>query len=130
MNLLPDNEEQAIRLLYEWTIAEPSADEDTIALAHALLNEPLDTKFPKYKWQKKIIYQVHLSYINFLLCTEACQRLQIQSANIFLPYCSKLLNVINENVINYFPKYYKIMIVRGRKKQLKIKEKFQDKIIQ
>jgi hypothetical protein len=130
LNLLPNNEEQAIRLLYEWTITQPSADEDTIALAHALLSEPLDAKFPKYKWQKRIIYQVHLSYFNFLLGPEACQRLQIKRTNTFLPYSSKLFNVINESLISYFPKYYRIMILQGRKKQLKIIEKFLDKIIQ
>ncbi|RRN77630.1 DUF2236 domain-containing protein, partial [Pseudoxanthomonas sp. SGD-10] len=58
--ILPNNEKEAIRALYFWTMTQSSADEDSIALAHALTAEPLLVNFPKYKISKKMLQQSHL----------------------------------------------------------------------
>lgn len=124
VELLPDNEQQAIRYLYEWTMTQPIADNDTIALAQALMHEPLSSRFPKYKWQKRIVFKVHLSYNTYLLGNETCDRLQIKKVNIIFPKTLTILNMINEFFIHLFPAYYNLGLNSGRNKQLKIKQKF------
>ena len=70
---LPENEEDAIRALYSWTITQPPADEDTKALARALMNEPLTSNYPVKSWQKKRVVQVHLAYNYFFLGRKSCE---------------------------------------------------------
>ena len=71
--LLPENESQAIRELYSWTITQPPADDDTKALAHALMEEPLVAKHPPKNWQKRRVVQLHLAYNYFFLGRHSCE---------------------------------------------------------
>jgi hypothetical protein len=71
--LLPENEPDAIRALYCWTITQPPADADTQALARALMNEPLTSNYPTKLWQKKRVVQVHLGYNYFFLGRHSCE---------------------------------------------------------
>lgn len=70
---LPQNEPEAIRALYCWTITQPPADADTQALARALMHEPLTSNYPEKLWQKKRVVQVHLAYNHFFLGKRSCQ---------------------------------------------------------
>lgn len=74
---LPENESDAIRAIYAWTITQAPADEDTIALAKALTLEPVDGPFPAKRWQKKLVYKTHLGYNRFFLGTISCNTMHL-----------------------------------------------------
>jgi hypothetical protein len=75
--LLPENEADAIRALYSWTITQPPADADTQALARALMDEPLTSNYPEKLWQKKRVVQVHLAYNYFFLGKASCEAMDL-----------------------------------------------------
>lgn len=74
---LPDNESDAIRAIYSWTITQPPADEDTLALAKALVAEPVEGPFPDKAWQQKIAYNLHLAYNRFFLGKTSCDTMHL-----------------------------------------------------
>lgn len=76
---LPNNEKEAIEALYGWTMNQPGADKDTQALARALMEEPLESPFPKYSWQKWLVKKMHLGYNAHFLGKTSC-------TNLGLPY--------------------------------------------
>lgn len=77
--LLPNSETEAIEALYLWTMNQPGADADTVALAQALMHEPIESPFPKYNWQKWLVKQMHLGYSAHFLGKNSC-------SNLGLPY--------------------------------------------
>lgn len=70
---LPGTEAEAVKMLYAWTITQPPADEDTQALARALMEEPLTAGYPEKEWQKRRVVQVHLAYNYFFLGKHSCE---------------------------------------------------------
>lgn len=80
INLLPDNEHQAIEALYHWTMTQSGADEDSIALAKALTAETIESGFPKWALMRQIMQQVHLFYNRYFLGDYSCRLLQIPKA--------------------------------------------------
>lgn len=122
---LPDKEEEAIEELYKWTITQPPADEDTKALALALMNEPLRSSFPKYRWQKNILIKIHLGYTCFFLGERSCQALGLPGTMLkCYPYIVRSIKRIHEFFVLLTPWLYKISEKRGRKNQEKIKYLF------
>lgn len=75
--LLPDNAKSATELFYLWTAVQPPADEESVLLAHSLLNESLENKILKYHFQRKNLRYLHICCTWFLLDHEVCRRLQI-----------------------------------------------------
>lgn len=115
---LPDTEEQAIELLYKWTITQPMADEDTKTLAAALMNEPILASFPKYTWQKKLLIKAHLGYNYFFLGNRACTTMGLPVTRfIVLPYIAKIQNSVKELFILSGHRSYERAVRVGRKKQ-------------
>ena len=80
LNLLPDNEKQAIEALYYWTMTQSGADEDSISLAKALVAETLRSGFPKWALMRRIMQQIHLFYNHYFLGDYSCNLLQIPKA--------------------------------------------------
>lgn len=120
-HILPDNEKEAIRALYFWTMTQSSADEDSIALAHALTAEPLLVNFPKYKISKKMLQQSHLAYNYFFLGESSCKSLHLPRS-FYGPIVrlSVLMNKLKQALITD-EKAYANMVEKGRKEQEKIK---------
>jgi hypothetical protein len=122
---LPVTEEEAIRALYLWTMNQPPADTDTIALAQALMEEPNQSPFPRYTWQKKLVRWIHLGYNAHFLGETSCK-------NLGLPYSSArffIRSQRNRNARKEFQTlrssiYYMRSVDRNRKTQEKIVKLF------
>lgn len=124
-NLLPDNEEQAIQTLYTWTMTQPPADADTLALAHALMNAPLTATFPKKPWQKKLLVKIYLSFNYYYLGKHACKRMYLPSTAFgFVPYVTAFINRLGEYRIGSSSIARQGAIIKGRKVQVEITEAF------
>lgn len=123
--LLPDTEEQAIQTLYKWTMTQPPADADTIALAHALMHAPLTAPFPEKNWQKKLLVRIYLGFNYYYLGRHACRRMALPSTCFkFLPYLSACINRMNEYRIGSSEKRRERAIKKGRKAQVEVTDAF------
>lgn len=123
--LLPETEQQAIESLYKWTMTQPPADADTIALAQALVYAPLTATFPKKQWQKNLLVNIYLGFNYYYLGKYACKRMQLPSTNFkFVPYITAFINRINEYRMLSSAKVRQRSIVKGRKEQVAITEAF------
>ncbi|MDQ1150686.1 hypothetical protein QE382_002670 [Sphingobacterium zeae] len=67
LQLLPDTEEQAIEALYYWTMTQQPGDQDSLALAKSLMEEPIKAAYPTNKWGRKLMREIHLYYNHYLL---------------------------------------------------------------
>lgn len=124
-SLLPDNEEEAIRTLYKWTMTQPPADSDTIALAHALMDAPLTATFPEKMWQKKLLVKIYLGFNYYYLGRHACKRMALPSTIFkFVPHISAWMNRFNEYRILSSPQVRKRAINKGRRIQVDVAAAF------
>ncbi|MDF2455391.1 MAG: hypothetical protein K0R51_1384 [Cytophagaceae bacterium] len=125
LSYLPDNEEQAIERLYEWTMNQPAADTDTIALAQALMNAPLLSDYPPFRWQKKLLVKIYLGYYRYFLGKNACERMMLPNSSFrFLPPIVAFINSIHEKWVWSSPPRYQKSDDAGRKQQLDIRRGF------
>jgi hypothetical protein len=118
---LANNEDEAIKSLYLWTMTQSAADKDSIALAQALTEEPFLVNFPKYHWSKKMLQQSHLAYNYYFLGEISCQSLHLPRS-LFGPVVR--LSVLANKTKEYFitnNKQYTRMVVKGRKEQERIR---------
>jgi len=120
-NLLPDNEADAIRALYSWTITQPPADADTQALARALMNEPLTSNYPVRSWQKKRVVQMHLGYNYFFLGRRSCEAmgLPVKGWTIY-PILQRLITRAQESFSHRSKRSMNRNTLRNRLQQEKI----------
>ena len=124
-HLLPDNEQEAIQTLYKWTMTQPPADADTIALAHALMNAPLTATFPVKTWQKKLLVKIYLGFNYYYLGRHACKRMQLPCTIFrFIPYISALINRLSEYRIWSSSSIRQRAISKGRKAQIEVTDAF------
>ncbi len=125
LSYLPNNEEQAIARLYEWTMNQPAADEDTIALAQALMNAPLLSNYPTLNWQKKLLVKIYLGYYRYFLGQHACERMLLPNTIFrFLPPLAARIHSIYEKWIWSSPARYQKSVDAGRKQQEDIRSGF------
>lgn len=82
LDLLPDTEEEAIKALYYWTMTQKEGDQDSIALAQALMEEPVHAAYPTSKFGRKLMREVHLYYNNYLLGNYSCNLLGLEKTTI------------------------------------------------
>ncbi len=119
-DLLPDTETEAITALYKWTMTQSAADDDTKALAHALMLEPMTASFPKYVWQKRVMIKLHLAYNYYFLGERACGIMALPKTRIkYYPYAAGFLNGLFE-----FLTPHQVSVYVGRKSQERIKTLF------
>ena len=74
---MPETENEARRLLYKLTIAQPGSDEDCRKMAQALLYEPLSAAHPKQAWQRKLRVKFHQGLNRYFLDRHTCKELGI-----------------------------------------------------
>src|SRR5690606_3829924 len=121
-NYLPNDEKEAIKALYYWTMTQSAADEDSIGLAQALTAEPLQVNFPKRKIMKGILQQSHLAYNYHFLGALSCQSLQLPRSKFgFVIQFSILINKLKDSLAKSSKKQYQLMVDRGRKEQERIR---------
>ena len=118
---LPDTEEAAIADLYTWTMTQPPGDEDTKALARALMHEPLQVKYLKYDWQKRLLLRLNLGYNQYFLGREACDALTLSPSFFehyprFLAFLTRLF----ENTAAPGTPAYQKKVLKGRKEQERV----------
>lgn len=118
---LPDNESDAIRAIYAWTITQSPADKDTISLAKALLEEPLYADFPKKRWQKKLVLKLHLSYNHYFLGKASCKTMQLpDTAFKIYPFVVTFFGRIGQFWVHRSETAYQRSVRKNRKIQEKI----------
>lgn len=119
--MLPETEEEAIQSLYLWTMNQPSADEDTVALARALMQEPIESPFPKYRWQKWFVKKIHLGYNAYFLGKTSCTNLGLPYSRFrWVIHLQKLQQTYREKRAHRSPEAYQQMVIGNRKIQEKI----------
>lgn len=119
--VLPKNKKDAVNQFYWWTTLQEKADEDSIHLAEALLQENLDNTIYKYSFQRKTLLKLHQSMNWFLLDKEINERLQIPKPRGIFAAFPKLIkggNTISQKIfdINQPEKYQKLVTI-GDKEQ-------------
>jgi hypothetical protein len=125
VSALPDNEPDAVRALYAWTITQPPADADTLALAHALMNEPYQTFFPKRMWQKRLLIQAHICYHHFLLGERSCTAIGLPKPKFrAYPYLVRFVNRSKEALVHVLPPVRRFSESIGRAAQVNIMTRF------
>ena len=77
IDTMPETENEARRLLYKLTIAQPGSDEDCRHLAQALLYEPLDAPHPKPLWMRQLRVKFHQGLNRYFLDRHTCKELGI-----------------------------------------------------
>ena len=122
---LPDNESDAIRAIYAWTITQSPADSDTISLAKALMEEPLYADFPKKRWQKKLVLKLHLSYNHYFLGKASCKTMQLPNT-VFkaYPFFVTFFSRIGQLWVHRSEAAYQRSVHKNRKIQEKIVNMF------
>jgi len=115
--LLPNNKKEATEYFYLWTSVQPSADKDSVLLAHSLLNESLENPILKYKFQRKNLRYLHICCTWFLLGDTVCKRLQIPDVPFKkgFPITKRIINKIYDSTVNR-----KARIKKGNKDQMKV----------
>ncbi len=82
LHLLPDNEHQAIESLYYWTMTQREGDSDSQSLARALMEEPIQARYPTHQMMRMMMKEVHLYYNRYLLGNYSCDLLGLPNTNV------------------------------------------------
>jgi len=116
-HLLPNNKQEATQYFYLWTSVQPPADEDSVLLAHSLLNESLINPALKYKFQRKNLRYLHICCTWFLLDDEVCKRLRIPevASRKAFPLVKRTLTKIYESTVSR-----EARIRKGDQSQMKV----------
>ncbi|WP_294219830.1 oxygenase MpaB family protein [uncultured Chryseobacterium sp.] len=116
-NLLPNDKKQATEYFYLWTSIQPPADDDSVLLAHSLLNESMENPALKYKFQRRNLRYLHICCTWFLLDNEVCRRLRIpEVANRkAFPLVKRALNKIYDRLVSR-----EARIRKGNASQMKV----------
>ncbi|WP_423775250.1 oxygenase MpaB family protein [Chryseobacterium taklimakanense] len=120
---LPENVEQAVEQLYLWSSLQDEADEDSVQLAGALLEENLTNTIYKFQFQRKLLLRLHQSMNRFLLDPEINERLEIPKPT-FVSAFPKLIIQANVLAQKYFdlknPENYQKHVELGNRNQMKV----------
>ncbi|MGL4630111.1 MAG: oxygenase MpaB family protein [Leadbetterella sp.] len=114
MELLPDTEEEAIRLLYIWTLNQPSGDKDSLALAQSLINLPWHMSSIGGRFNKWALYTANLAFMNFFLTQNALDSMQVPSSG--WKWVPILISKLNARFLNPFKsdERYSKFVQKGR----------------
>lgn len=119
--LLPNEEEDAIEALFYWTMTQANGDEDSLALAKALYEEPILANYPTTKIGRQMMQEFHLFYNEYLLGQYSCNLLGLRKTRIGkIAYLNVLKNkyqALNTHLETYRQK----AIVKGRAEHLEVK---------
>lgn len=122
--IMPADDNEAIRGLFLWSKTQPESDADSIALAQALHMEPIGAPWPPRLSQQKFIQQVNLAFNRHLIGQRSCDVLQLPPPNF--PIMAKIVSTINkldDRLASNSAKYRHWQITKGRADQLVIRNR-------
>lgn len=123
VDLLPDTVEQAVKQLYLWSVTQKGADEDSVALAHSLYEEPMTVTFSKSERLKKFIRSTNLGYNQLLLGAESCAKLGLGTTKmIYWIKILKRMNALQSRLMHKNKSFYKFSVDKGRKEHLNVRD--------
>ncbi|MDO5509976.1 MAG: oxygenase MpaB family protein [Weeksellaceae bacterium] len=115
--IMPTDKVSATQHFYTWTATQPPADQDSVMLAHALLDESLQFEGIKYQFQRRSLRFMHICLNHLFLDQQVLKRLQIpQVSNPKLFYTIiRQRNILQQKYLSQ-----KQQIRKGDKAQVKI----------
>lgn len=116
-SLMANNKKEATEKFYLWTSVQPSADADSVLLAHALLNESLENPILKRSIQRKFLRYLHICCTHFLLDDATTARLQIPKVK-FKNWFPKSRIFFNQKIRPLIPREKQISA--GNKQQMQV----------
>lgn len=126
VELLIDTPKQAADALYLWSKTQKEADNDSVALAHALYTEPKMVRFTKSNALKNFVYKTNIGYNYVMLGKASCTKLKIPNSKaIYWIQFLKLINSVEDKISHYSKYWYLKMVAKGYKEQLKVRELYQ-----
>ncbi len=115
MQLLPDSEDEAIEALYYWSMTQQSGDQDSLALAQALMQEPIEAAYPTNRWGRKLMREIHLYYNHYLLGDYSCSLLGLKKTVLGRIAYANILKNKKANSMITDSNRRKQQIAKGRK---------------
>jgi len=114
LEILPNNENEAIEALYYWTMTQADGDADSKALAKALQEEPIRAYYPTSQLGRKMMREIHLFYNHYLLGDYSCDLLGLDQTILGrLAYLNIWKNRLNQFKAHNEDQRYKL-VQRGR----------------
>lgn len=120
---LPENRQQAVEQLYLWSTTQDKSDADSVQLAKALLDENLTNTIYKFRFQRKLLLNLHQSMNWFLLDKELNERLQIPEVGMTSVFPKMIIqaNRISQKIFkSENPEKYRKLVEIGNKQQMKV----------
>ena len=121
---LPENKKQAVEQLYLWSSIQDQADEDSVLLAKALLNENLENTIYKRQFQRNLLLKLHIGMNHFLLDKDINNRLKIPRGNSITNSFPKFIIGLNKLSMKIYPlnqtKNYEKHVQFGNKNQMQV----------
>ena len=122
LEIIPETEEQAIEALYYWTMTQPTGDDDSKALAYALQEEPINAFYPRTKWGRKMMREIHLFYNRYLIGDYSCNLLKLDHTTIgHVAYLNILKNKL-DNLRIHHDHHRQKRIKKGRQTHERVKQ--------
>ena len=124
VNYIPNNAKEATEQFYLWSSIQPAADEDSVLLAKASLDENLISPVYDNVSQRKRLKYLHTCCIRHLLDADVNERLQIPkvlAARLFPSF------LIVRNKIFYALKSKQYQIVKGDDAQREVLKRYLEK---
>jgi len=122
LEMIPENEMEAIEALYYWTMTQADGDADSKALAYALQQEPIEAHYPTSKWGRKMMREIHLFYNHYLLGNYSCKLLQLDRTILGkVAYLNVLKNKLEQRRLSEESQRKKL-IQRGRATHERVKD--------
>lgn len=125
--ILPSTLKEAVEQFYLWTSIQDSADEDSILLADALLNEPIENPILKYGFQRKMLRSFHNGCSQHFLDKEVAERLRLTQypASSWFPKLLRFMNGMQRFLIRIGITSEKRQISKGNKIHQKVMKDYQ-----
>ncbi len=124
---LPNTLKEAVEQFYLWTSIQDSADDDSIHLAIALLEEPVENPILKYRFQRKLLRNAHNGCSALFLDKEVFERLHLHKtkSSFWFPKLVRFMNGIQGFLIRRGIISEKQQILKGSKIQEKVMKDYQ-----
>lgn len=120
---LPENRRQAVEQLYLWSSMQDKADDDSVQLSRALLDENLTNTIYKFQFQRKLLLNLHQSMNWFMLDKEVNERLQIPKVSVASVFPKMVIqaNRVSEKIFDIKTQEgYQKLVEFGNKNQMKV----------
>ncbi len=120
---LPDTEIEGMKSLYSWMITQPATDDDSRALAHALMMEPLQSNFAK--WRRQQLFHIQLSFNQYFLGEESCRAMGLPTSTFLVyPWIQYIATSVQELLLHMSSSLMEKSIVANYRLQQRVVYEF------